>query len=399
MSTKPLLTIGITGTATKENEYRLAIHPDDLQHLPKEIKEKLYVEEGYGFEKFGTTREYLDQHTAGVLPRAELFKKCDMVVLPKPTESDFEFFGEGQVIFGWPHCVQGPTITQEAVDKRMTLIAWEAMFDWSEDGKKGRHTFHTNNNLAGFASVDHALTLKGITEHYGQRSRSAAVIGHGATGQGAIKALQAKGIQNITVYTQRPPEAVADKIDGVEYKQVKRQPMQEGKGDLAYADAHGEDVLFAEVLAGHEIIVNCTLQNPNNPLMYIRDYRELSPGTLIVDVSCDEAMGFTFAKPTSFEEPTYEVGNGITFYAVDHSPSHFYNTATDEISTAVVPLLPELMAGPDTWQKNPTIVNAIEIKGGVIQNEEILKFQNRESEYPHNYAAGNISLLKEFSLK
>jgi hypothetical protein len=45
--------------------------------------------------------------------------------------------------------------------------------------------------------------------------------------------------------------------------------------------------------------------------------------------------------------------------------------------------LPTVLAGRDSWQKNETIRQAINIDGGVIQNSSILSFQKREPDYPH----------------
>ena len=68
------------------------------------------------------------------------------------------------------------------------------------------------------------------------------------------------------------------------------------------------------------------------------------PGSLIVDVSCDRGMGFTWARPTTFEEPTFVVGDNITYYAVDHTPSYLWNSATWENSEALLPFV-ETLAG------------------------------------------------------
>jgi alanine dehydrogenase len=113
------------------------------------------------------------------------------------------------------------------------------------------------------------------------------------------------------------------------------------------------------------------------------DLPTMESGTLVVDVSCDEGMGFEWAKPTSFDEPTFTVGNGVTYYAVDHSPSYLWNSATWEISQALLPYVSKVLAGPDSWDADETLRRAIEIRDGVIQNPEILAFQNRSSEYPH----------------
>jgi alanine dehydrogenase len=105
-------------------------------------------------------------------------------------------------------------------------------------------------------------------------------------------------------------------------------------------------------------------------------------GTLIIDISCDEGMGFWCAKPTSFKNPIFEV-NGISYYAVDHSPSWYWNSSSWEISDALLPYLSIVLGGAIEWDKNKTISKSIEIDKGVIQNPKILSFQNRKKEYPH----------------
>ncbi len=77
------------------------------------------------------------------------------------------------------------------------------------------------------------------------------------------------------------------------------------------------------------------------------DLDRFQRGSLIVDVSCDEGMGFEWARPTSFAEPIFTVGAGVHYYAVDHSPSYLWNSATWEISEALIPHVGAVMSGPD----------------------------------------------------
>jgi alanine dehydrogenase len=118
--------------------------------------------------------------------------------------------------------------------------------------------------------------------------------------------------------------------------------------------------------------------------MYVNDEEagKLRPGTLIIDVSCDLGMGFPFARPTSFESPSFRLGN-VVYYAVDHSPSYLWDAATWEISEAVLPFLPAVMAGPVGWGGEETLERAIEVREGVIRNPKVLAFQGREAGYPH----------------
>jgi len=73
---------------------------------------------------------------------------------------------------------------------------------------------------------------------------------------------------------------------------------------------------------------------------------------------------------------------------VDHSPSHLWDSATWEISEALLPHLAAVLTGPQAWDASDTIRRAIEIRDGVIQNPAILSFQGRSPDYPHPVTAG-----------
>jgi hypothetical protein len=68
---------------------------------------------------------------------------------------------------------------------------------------------------------------------------------------------------------------------------------------------------------------------------------------------------------------------------VDHSPSLLWNSATWEISEALLPHLGTVLGGPGAWESSQTIRRAIEIRDGIIQNPDILSFQHRAPQYPH----------------
>ncbi|MDQ3981724.1 MAG: alanine dehydrogenase, partial [Actinomycetota bacterium] len=289
--------------------------------------------------------------------------------------------------WGWPHCVQDEALTQQAIDGRLTLIAWEAMNRWGPDGAFDIHVFHSNNELAGYGSVLHALRLVGRTGHYGRPLR-AVVISFGATGRGAVTALNALGIFDVTLLTHREPAAVASPPHSATMLRF----GTADDGSVVVATDSGE-IPIAELLVRHDVVVNCVLQDTDSPYMFLTydDLRAFEPGSLVVDVSCDAGMGFEWARPTSFEDPIFTVGGGVHYYAVDHSPSYLWDSATWEISEALLPYLPTVMAGPEAWEADATIAGAIEIRDGVVQNPKILSFQNRAPEYPHPKLDGSAA--------
>ena len=375
------LTLGVVASSRKPDERRLPLHPLHLERIAPELRQRMILEHGYG-ERFGFSDAQLAPLVGRLASREELVAKADVVLLPKPQPQDLAELRDGQTLWGWPHCVQDPAITQLAIDKKLTLIAFEAMNHWASDGGFGLHVFHKNNELAGYCSMLHALALTGSTGVYGRRL-SAVVIGFGATARGAVTALNAHGIHDVQVLTNRGVAAVGSPIHSVRITQFDHDSKAPFRSQVITERGR---VPLAPFLAESDIVVNCTLQDPNNPLTYLQteDLAAFRPGSLIVDVSCDEGMGFSWARPTTFAEPTFTVGENVTYYAVDHSPSYLWNSASWEISEAVLPYLPTVLGGPQSWDGDETIRRSIEIRDGVVQNPAILSFQDRAPEYPHS---------------
>lgn len=380
MATPNKTVLGVLGKSRKTDERRVPIHPDHLERIDESLRRRIFLEEGYG-ERFGYSDDRLAGLVGGVTSRQGVIDAADTVLLAKPQAQDLADLREGQTLWGWPHCVQDRELTQLAIDKRLTLIAFEAMNHWASDGGFSLHVFHKNNELAGYSSLIHAMGLAGITGDYGRRL-SAVVIGFGATARGAVTALKAHGVSDIRVLTNRKVASVAAPIHSAQMIQFDH----DGGPYLSevITDDRGR-VPLAPFLAESDIVVNCTLQDPNNPLLYLRtdDLDAFYPGSLIVDVSCDEGMAFEWARPTSFADPTFTVGQNITYYSVDHSPSYLWNSASWEISDAVLPFLDTVMAGPAAWAGSETITRAIEVRDGVVVNPAILDFQGRDAAYPH----------------
>ncbi|WP_313406008.1 N(5)-(carboxyethyl)ornithine synthase [Aeromicrobium sp.] len=374
------LSIGVLARSRKENEHRLPIHPRHLAAIDAHLRPYLHLEQGYG-ERFGISDDELRPHVGRIASREELIADCDVILLPKVQAEDLAQMRVGQIVWGWPHCVQDTALTQVAIERRLTLIAFEAMNLWAEDGRFALHVFHKNNELAGYCSVLQALQLAGRTGAYGRRMK-ATVIGFGATARGAVTALNAHGISDVRVLTNREVAAVGSPIHGTDIVQLER-----GADDPASLWCLTSDGLVpvAEFLADDDVLVNCVLQDPDAPLTFLDEegLAAMAPGSIIVDVSCDEGMGFSWARPTTFDEPTFLVGDHVLYYAVDHSPSLLWDSATWEISSALIPHLGSVMAGPAGWDGVPVVSRAIEIRDGVVVNPAILSFQDRAETYPH----------------
>lgn len=374
------LKIGVIGTSKKVDEKRLPIHPEHLIRIPKNLREQMIFEKGYG-EPFGFSDEKIIALSGGVDTRHNLLSKIGTVIINKPILEDLKELKIGGTLWGYVHCVQQEDITQIAIERKLTLIAFEDMFIWSPTGQIGRHTFYKNNEMAGYCAVLHALQLKGIDGHYGNQ-RKTIIFGFGAVSRGAIYALKAHGFRDITICVQRPDNEVREEILDCHYVRI-----QEGNTDdsrMEVVEHDGFITPLEELISQADIIVNGIFQDTTNPTNFLieKESQSLKPNSLIIDISCDEKMGFFFAKPTTFKNPMFKYDT-TDYYAVDHTPSYLWESATRSISAALIVYLPIFLTGKENWHKSQTIQKAINIDSGTILNKLVLSFQNREKTYPH----------------
>jgi len=91
-------------------------------------------------------RPTVNEQVGGLASREQLMAECDVILLPKPVVADLLTLPLGKVLWGWPHCVQDERLTQVAIDRRLALIAWEAMHHWTREGNFSLHVFHQKHS-------------------------------------------------------------------------------------------------------------------------------------------------------------------------------------------------------------------------------------------------------------
>lgn len=345
------------------------------------MRRQLIFENGYG-DPFGIPDSDIESQIAGIASRHEILADSDIVIASKPVLADLEKLREGGILWGYVHCAQQRAITQAAIDRKLTLIAFEDMFVWGPRGQVGRHTFYKNNEMAGYCAVLHALQLKGIDGHYGNQ-RKVIIFSFGAVSRGAIYALKAHGFRDITICIQRPDHEVREEVLDCHYVRIRS--GNAGEARMLIVEHDGTERPLSELISESDIIINGTYQDIDNPVDYVtrEESSSLRPGCLIIDVSCDDGMGFYFATPTSFEKPMLKFGS-VDYYAVDHTPSYLWESASRSLSAAMIVHLPTVAGGRDAWRQNQTIERAINIDEGSIVKENILSLQGRKPHYPHD---------------
>ncbi|WP_125154156.1 N(5)-(carboxyethyl)ornithine synthase [Clostridium rectalis] len=310
----------------KENEKRTALLPKYIKKL--NYPEQLFFETGYG-EKFGIDDEEYIKLGANIVSREEALKK-DIVCDPKIGDGDYiKDLDDEQIIFGWVHAVQNRELTDLLLEKRLTAIAWEDMYEG------GRHVFWRNNEIAGEAAIMQAFCEYGKFPY----EAKVAILGRGNTARGAYRILNGLGA-DITVYSRNMEKLLRKEI---------------GK---------------------YDVIVNAILWDTTRKdhLIYREDLNKMKKDAIIIDVSCDANKGVETSKITTIENPTYYV-DGVMHYVVDHTPSLFYKTATESISEQIYKYIDILIDGRE--DDNKVLSDSIIIRDGEVLDKKIIEFQHR----------------------
>lgn len=315
-------TVGLP-ISPKENENRRALIPAHLANI-KNV-DMLYFEKGYG-EVLGFTDEDYLKYGAHIASREEVLQK-DIICDAKIGDADYLDQLSGQTIFGWVHLVQNRDITDAVLGGKLTAYTWEDMHD------EGRHSFWHNNEMAGEAAIMHAFQCYGEMPY----NTKVAMTGRGNVASGALRILTCLGA-DVTVYNRRTEKLLRRELDQ------------------------------------YNVIVNALLWDTSrrDHIIYREDLKRLQPNALIIDISCDRAGAIETCIPTSIEEPTYMV-DGVMHYAVDHTPSLFYKTATKGISEQVSMYIDQLIDD----KPGKVLMDALAVKDGVIIDQRIKDFQGR----------------------
>lgn len=318
-------TIGFV-ISSKENEKRRALLPKDILKIKNSAM--LYFERGYS-EELGISDQEYESAGARICSREQIYDH-PIVCNPKvPESSERDCYKYGQIFFGWIHAVQGRSIVDFLISKNMCGIAWEDMYD------KDRYIFWRNREISGEAAVLHALPfLNQLPDEL-----KVAIIGRGNCARGASKILARLGA-DVRVY------------DRVTVKYLR------------------------EEIGEFDVIINAVMWDVfrTDHLIYQEDLKKIKPGSMIIDISCDEGMGVETSRPTTIENPVYMV-DGVIHYAVDHTPAIFAKSATEALSAALYPYIDCLVEE----RPNPVVDQAICIKDGMILDQRVIQFQNRET--------------------
>lgn len=336
-------------TAFQEN--RVALTPDAVGVLVSNGHE-VVLEHNAGEAAHYPDKEYSEAGARIVYSREDVFKAPVLVKSAPVVEEDISLLQLNQTIVSPIHLsAMKSELLEKMMEKRITAISFENLKDDS-----GTYPIvRSMSEIAGSAvmliagqylsSANHGkgVLLGGIS---GIPPTKVIILGAGIVGEFAARAAMSLG-------------ASVKVFDNSVYR-LKR--LQNNIGHRMWTSVL-EPKILAKQLKTCEIAVGAfSSQNGRTPVVVTEEMvSNMRPGSVIIDVSIDRGGCFETSEVTSHEHPIF-MKYGVIHYCVPNIPSGFARTASQAISSVLMPLL--LEAGDNGGFEN-LIWHQVHLRSGV----------------------------------
>ena len=310
----------------KQDEYRVAITPAGVREMVEHGHEVL-IEAGAG-EGSAIADEMFAAQGARMVPEAaEVFGESEMILHVKELQaSEIEMLRPGQLLFTYLHLAPDPEQTRGLCDSGATCIAYETV----EDQAGRLPLLAPMSEIAGKIATQagafmlekplggRGILLGGVP---GVPAANVMVIGGGVVGMNA--AFIAIGMEaDVFVYDTS--------IDRLRELDV----IFAGRCSTVFSNV----LSIEEMLPRVDLVIGAVLvHGARAPHVIRREQLALmNPGSVLVDVAIDQGGCFETSRPTTHQDPTYEV-DGITHYCVANMPGAVPITSTQALTNATMP--------------------------------------------------------------
>ncbi|MGB0845891.1 MAG: alanine dehydrogenase [Thiolinea sp.] len=310
----------------KNHEYRVGLTPESVAEL-KAHGHDLLVEMGAGMG-IGATDDDYRQSGAEIVSDAEsVFAQAEMIVKVKePQSTERAMLRKDQILYTYLHLAPDPEQTKDLVDSGAVCIAYETV----TDNKGGLPLLKPMSQVAGRMAIQAGATalekskggrgvlLGGVP---GVAPAKVVVIGGGVVGFNAAQ--MATGMQADVSILDRNPDVL--------------QRLSNHFGASAKVLYSSKATLEAEVLAADMVVGAVLIPGAAAPKLVRRDMlSQMKPGSVLVDVAIDQGGCFETSKPTTHENPVYQV-DGVNHYCVANMPGGVARTSTYALNNATLP--------------------------------------------------------------
>jgi alanine dehydrogenase len=301
----------------KTREYRIGMTPAGAQQLVAR-GHKVLIETRAG-EGSGLRDEQFTAVGAKVVPSAaDVWRRADMIMKVKePLPAEFEYFRPGLIIYTYLHLAAEPTLTRKLMDTKVRAVAYETI--QVADGSLP--LLRPMSEVAGRMAVQAGATclekwrggkgvlLGGVP---GTRRGRVVILGGGVVGRNAAHIAVGMGAQ-VTIL-----DVHAKTMDYLE-------DIFRGAIETLYSNPAN----IEEVVTRADLVIGAVLvTGAKAPTLVPRSLvSKMEKGSVIVDVAIDQGGCIETVRPTSHDNPTYEV-DGVIHYCVPNMPGAVSHTST-----------------------------------------------------------------------
>ncbi|MCM2285258.1 MAG: alanine dehydrogenase [Desulfobacula sp.] len=310
----------------KPQENRVCMTPSGVDMM-KRRGHTVYVEKNAGMGSGFEDQQYIEAGATILDTAKEIYSISDMVMhVKEPQPSEFAMIKKGQILFTYLHLAADKDLTLALLKTGSIGIAYETI----EDSRGGLPLLAPMSEVAGRLAAQQGakylertfggrgLLLGGVT---GTPSADVLVIGGGVVGIHAAKVACGMGA-NVIILDMN--------IDRLRYLS---EIMPANCQSLMSSPA-----LIRELVKKADLVIGAVLvAGAKAPKLITRDMLQtMKKGSVIVDVAIDQGGCFETSKPTTHNDPVYEI-DGVIHYSVANMPGAVPLTSTIALTNATLP--------------------------------------------------------------
>lgn len=343
--------IGIP-SETKTLEGRVALVPAAAADLVRR-GHQVFIQSGAGLKSGFADDAYVSEGITVVPDAAALYEIGELIVKVKePVAGDLALLKKHHLLFCYLHLAAEPELTRRLLAIGLTAVAFESV----EDGGAlplllpmsviaGRIAIQVGTTLLHRPQGGKGKLLGGMAS---TTRGKVVVLGAGAAGGNAVALAAAVGA-NVVVFDKRQDRLAEMMSVGPNVTAL-----------YAYESTVAEQVRDADIVVGAVLIPSARAPHVVSEAMI----RAMEPGSVLVDIAIDQGGCFETSRPTTWQEPTYDV-HGVTHFCVTNMPGAVPQTSSVAISAAILPYVQRL-AGGDQWRQYGPLLGGINVDAGKL---------------------------------